>query len=109
MLNLTNRSLIGSKQRIFFVFAALLLVSATACDGGCGGSGTSSKTVPKTATARVTNMASHLPASTQVSFVVGDLEGMRNSLKTTRDTIGNAVPMTGLVEQQAKGELGIDI
>jgi len=64
MLNLTNRSLIGSKQRIFFVFAALLLVSATACDGGCGGSGTSSKTVPKTATARVTNMASHLPAST---------------------------------------------
>lgn len=108
MIHATKHSLLGSKQRISFAFAALLLVFAAACDGGCG-SATSSKTVPKTATARITNMSGHLPPSTQVSFVVGDLEGMRTSLKATRDSLGSAVPMTGLIEQQVKSELGIDI
>lgn len=108
MMNPTKHSLSGAHHRIFVVLAALLLLSVAACDGGCG-SGTSSKTVPKTATARITNMSGHLPPSTQVSIVVGDLEQMRTSLKATRDSLGSAVPMTGLIEQQAKSELGIDI
>lgn len=107
MIAPTKHTSPGSRQRLFFFFAALLLVSATACDGGCSKSG--SKTVPDSSSARVKNMAEHLPGSTQVSFIVGDIEGMRTSLKKTRDTLGSDMPMSDLIEQQAKNELGIDI
>jgi hypothetical protein len=90
--------------RLALLSLSLMLVASVGCDAlGCGGGG-----VPGSSSDRVEDMAEHLPQKTQMSFVVGDLEGMRNSLETARDTIGDAVP-TDLIQEQAKNELGIDV
>lgn len=91
--------------RLALVSLVLLLAASFGCDGGCGGSGS----IPGSADARVEDMAQHLPADTPAAMVVGDLKGMRTSLETARDTLGDTVPMSALLEEQAKNELGIDL
>lgn len=91
------------RVRLFALSAAFLL-AASACDGGCGGA-----KMPDTAAERSEQMAERLPADTQMSFVVSDLERMRTSLKSARDTIGDRLPVADLVEEQARAELGIDL
>jgi hypothetical protein len=95
---------LGGHARLALLSLSIMLVAGLGCDAlGCGGGD-----VPGTASDRVEDMASHLPQKTQMSFVVGDLEGMRTSLSTARDTIGDAIP-TDLIQEQAKNELGIDV
>ncbi len=99
--------LTAGRGRLLAVSMALFVLAAFGCDGGCGCNGPGG--MPGSADGRSQDMASHLPADTEVAFVVGDLAKMRDSLATTRDTFGDTLPMADLVEEQAKDELGIDL
>ncbi|QDG52752.1 hypothetical protein FIV42_18995 [Persicimonas caeni] len=91
--------------RLALLSIAIMLFAGVGCDAlGCGGGD-----VPGSAAERVEDMASNLPQDTPFTLVVGDLKGMRNSLQTARDTLGDSVPMADLVQEQAKNELGIDL
>jgi hypothetical protein len=101
---LSSKMRFGSHTRLALLSLFIMLVAGLGCDAlGCG-----SGSVPGSASDRVTDMAEHLPKKTQMSFVVGDLAGMRASLETARDTVGDMVP-TDLIQEQAKNELGIDV
>ncbi|MFW5966536.1 MAG: DUF3352 domain-containing protein [Persicimonas sp.] len=87
---------------VLFTALAFGLV-AVACDGGCGDK------MPSKPGERVEDMSSHLPSDAQMSVVISDLERMRASLESARDTIGDTLPMADLAEEQAETELGIDL
>lgn len=82
------------------------LFAAAACDGGCG---SGSKSATKTSGPALEQLAGHMPASAQLSVFVADLEKTRHSLETARNTLGDALPLSDLIEQQLKSELGVDV
>lgn len=90
-----------------FVIFLVLLVGFSACkDGGCGGSTVDS--IPTTATARVEQMVSKLPAATDTAVVAPDLAKMRESLNVVKDRL----PDTGIVQhfQQVTQQMfGVDL
>lgn len=105
MRNASTSFLRRGYGRLVLLSIAIMLFAGVGCDAlGCGSGGT-----PDSAADRVEDMASNLPQDTPFTLVVGDLKGMRNSLETTRDTLGDSVPMADLVQEQVKNELGIDL
>lgn len=87
---------------LLFLAAALSFAGLTT---GCKDKGE----MPDSADERLEQMGNRLPADTEMATVVGDLEKMRTSITTAKETLGDTVPMADLFEEQAKEELGVDL
>lgn len=65
--------------------------------------------MPDTANARVEQMTSHIPASTDVVFIAGDLTKTRVELNNLHNRVGQLLPVARLIQQQVQNDLGINI
>ncbi|MBA2664087.1 MAG: DUF3352 domain-containing protein [Bradymonadaceae bacterium] len=76
---------------------------------GCGGCSESKDSVPTSKAARVEQMTSRLPASTDMVVIAGDLVETRQTLNDLHSRVGQVLPVAQLIQQQIQSEIGVNI
>ena len=78
----------------------IVLTSASGCDKNKGA-------IPATAEGRITQMATHLPASTEAALFVGDLGELRVAMNHL-GALGEAIPELTATQKQIEAQIGFD-
>ncbi|RAL24770.1 hypothetical protein DL240_00745 [Lujinxingia litoralis] len=92
------------KRYFLFLLALLALAFAPACDG-CK----SKDAIPPSAQARITQLAEHLPATTEAAFIAPQLDKSRQALDLLMRRTETFSPAARMLETQVQREWGLKL